>query len=128
GHDWQRPPVAFHVSLAALYLPLDNGIAHHADAVSIGDHHWTIEEAGILDPMRASHLAVPVQAEPAGENGISGVLAAGQNRRHPRPHRADAYLQRARPGDQSRVADFDAFNIRACNQRARIAVVPPPEI
>ena len=48
GDDGQGPPVAFHVGLAALHFPGDDRIAHHADAVGVGDHDRAVEECRTL--------------------------------------------------------------------------------
>ena len=47
GHDRQRPPVAGRIGFALSDAPLDCGVAHHADAVGVGDQHRAFEEAAI---------------------------------------------------------------------------------
>src|SRR5690348_16466675 len=76
GDDRQRPPVALHVGMAVFYLPCDYGVADHADAVRIRDHHWAVEKAGIFYPGCARHLAVAIFSKPGGENGIFGFFSA----------------------------------------------------
>ena len=65
---------------------------YHSYAVSGGDHDRAIEEARILYPMRSSHFAVAIQAESAGENGISGFFTSRQNGGYASSHRPDANL------------------------------------
>src|SRR5204863_9123665 len=45
-HHRQRPPVARGIGLALAHAPGDGGVAHHADAVRVGQQHRTLEEAG----------------------------------------------------------------------------------
>src|SRR5688572_32289912 len=51
-------------------FPLDDGIAHDANAVRIRDRDWPLEHAALLDPRRAGHFAVAVEREPGSEHGI----------------------------------------------------------
>ena len=60
-------------------LPGDDGVADYADAVRVGDHHGSVEEAGVVDPGGAGHFAVAVEGEPGGENGVVTGLAAGMD-------------------------------------------------
>ena len=60
-HD-RKPPGLQHV--LARDFPADDRIAHHADAVRVGDRDWSLEIAALLDPRRAGHLAIAVQREP----------------------------------------------------------------
>src|SRR3954466_13255255 len=93
GNYRQGPPIAFHVSIAALYLPLDHGIPNYPDTVSVFHHHRSVEKSRIFDPVRSGHLAVPVQAEVASKNCISGFFSARQNCSNPSANRADTDLQ-----------------------------------
>ena len=88
-------------------------VAHHADAVGVGDHHRPFEEARLLDPGRAGHLAVAVQREPARRTTGSAIesLAARQDRGDAGAHRALADLQLALARDERRVADLDAGDV-----------------
>ena len=80
GDNRQRPPVAFHVRRAVFDFPGDDGVAYYADAMRVGDHHGTVEEAGIVDPGGAGHFAVAVEGEPGGEDGVIAGFAARMNR------------------------------------------------
>jgi hypothetical protein len=111
GDNGQGPPVAFHIGGAMLNFPGDDRIAHHADAVGIGDHDGAIEESGIVDPGRASHFAIAVQCEPGGEYGIIARLAARVDGRDSGADWAFADLELAFAGDQGSVAHFDAFDV-----------------
>ena len=70
GHHRQRPRIAFLVRRCVLYAPCNDRIAHHADAVGVGDHHRAVEKARIFEPGGSGHFAVAVQREPAGEDRI----------------------------------------------------------
>ena len=79
----------------------------------VGNHHRAFEEAGLVHPGGAGHLAVAVEREPAGERRVARALAARQNRR-------DAGAGGAvREGDET---DFDALHVGNSVQRARRAV------
>jgi hypothetical protein len=72
--------------------------------VRVGDHDRTFDEAGLLDPGRAGHLAVAVERVPAAEHrGIQ--LAARQDGGHAGAHRTLAHLEPACAGDQGGEAD-----------------------
>src|SRR5262249_17001188 len=60
GHHRQRPPGPGLVLLTLLHAPGDDRIAHHAHAVSVGDHHRAFEEPGLVHPGGTGHLAVAV--------------------------------------------------------------------
>src|SRR6202043_3268108 len=79
GHDGQRPPVAFHVGLAALHFPGDDGVADYAYAAGVGDHDGAVEESGIFEPGCAGHFAVAVESEPCAEDGIARAFAPGKD-------------------------------------------------
>ena len=53
GDDRQRPPHGGRADRALFDLIGDDGVAHHADAVRVGDHDRPFEVAGLLDPVRA---------------------------------------------------------------------------
>ena len=54
-----------------------------------------LREAGFFDPGRAGHLAVAVEAEPAGVDRIGALRSARQDDGHAGADRAFADLQRA---------------------------------
>src|SRR6266436_8333724 len=66
GDDGQRPPIARGIGLAVIDAPLNDSVAHDADAVRVGDHHGAFEEAGLFHPGGAGHFAVAVERPPAG--------------------------------------------------------------
>ena len=106
GDDGQRPPVAAGIGLAVGDAPLDDGVAHDADAVGVGDHHGAFEEAGFFDPGGAGHFAVAVVREPAGEDGIHhGIFAARENGGNACADGALADDELALAGDERGVAD-----------------------
>ena len=55
---------------AVANLPVDRGIANHADAMGVREEDRALEESGLADPGRAGHLAVAVQRKPGGEHRI----------------------------------------------------------
>ena len=77
-HD-RKPPGLQSVLLTD--FPLNDRVAHDAHAVRVGDRDGPFEQAALLDPRRAGHLAVAVQREPRGEHGIRIGLAARVARR-----------------------------------------------
>ena len=58
-----------------LDLPVDDGIAHDADAVGVGETDGTFQEAALLHPGGAGDLAVAVEGEPASANRVVVVFA-----------------------------------------------------
>ena len=107
---------------AALDRPGDDGIAHQANRVGIGNGDGAFEKAGFLHPGGARHFAVSVLREPAGVNRLRIAAAAGENHGHAGAYGALADDQLAFAADQSGVAYFHAFDIGDCIQRARVAV------
>jgi hypothetical protein len=111
GDDRERPPVAFHVRRAGLDLPGDDGIANDADAVGVGDHDGSVEESGVVNPGGAGHLAVAVEGEPGGEDGVVGSFSARMDGSDAGADRAFADHELAAARDERGVADFDSFNV-----------------
>ena len=111
GDNRQRPPVAFHIRRAVFYFPGDDGVADDADAVRVGDHHGSVEEAGIVDPGGAGHFAVAVEGEPGGEDGVVTGLAAGMDGGDAGADGTFADYEFAAAGDERGVADFDALDV-----------------
>ena len=107
--DDRQPPRLQRVLLRD--LPLDDRVAHDADAVRVGDRDRTFEQPALLDPGRAGHLAVAVEREPRGEHRIGVGLAARMHDGHAGAHRALADDQLAAAGDQRGVADLDAGHV-----------------
>ena len=68
--------------------PLDQRVPHRADAVGVGDGNRIEQEPVVVDPGRAGHLAVAVEAEPAGEHRGEIVPAPGKDRGDAGAHRA----------------------------------------
>ena len=95
GDHRQRPLVLVHSVIAE--RPGDDGVAHHADAVGVGDARRALEKAGFLDPGGAGHLAIAVEAEPSGVDGIGILLSAGQDDRDAGTDRTLADLELPSP-------------------------------
>src|SRR6516162_3695659 len=106
GDDRQRPPVALHIRRSSLYLPGDDRVAHDSDAMSIRDHHWTIQKSRVVHPCRPGHFTIAVECEPGGKYRVVTVLSARMDRRDAGAHRSFSYLELALPGDQGRVPNF----------------------
>ena len=109
--------------------PLNYGIAHHTDAVRVGDHHRAFEKSGLFHPGRAGHFAVAVLGEPAGKNGIAhGFLAARQNCGDAGADRSLADLQFSFTGDERGVANGYAGHVGDGVERTGRAVKGNAEI
>ncbi len=122
-HHRQRPRVSLGIGAAVSEAPPDHGIAHHAHAVGVGDHHRPLEIAGLLDPGGAGHLAVAVLREPAGEYRIcQRIAAARQHGGDPRAHRALADLKLARARNQRGMPDQHARHVGDGVEGPRCAV------
>src|SRR6476660_483355 len=127
--DRERPPVAGGVGLAMRHAPLNDGVAHHADAVRVRYHHWAFYKSGLFDPCCTGHFAVAVQRPPAGKYGTAhGILSARKNRGDPGAHGALADLQFSFARNQRSMADDDAGNISDGIERAGRAVKRDAEI
>ncbi len=111
GDHGQRPEVAFHVRRAVFELPGNDGVAHDADAVRVGDHHGAVEEAGIVDPRGAGHFTITVKRKPGGEDGVVGSFSARMDGGHAGTHRSLADYEFAFAGDERGVSDFDALDV-----------------
>src|SRR5579863_3331754 len=111
GDDGERPEITFHVRAAVFDFPGDDGVADDADAVGIGDHDGAVEEAGVVDPGSPGHLAVAVEGEPGGEDGVVGSFAAGMNGGDTGADGAGADDEFSFSGDEGGVADFNAGNV-----------------
>src|SRR5579864_3329950 len=112
-NNWKRPPVLDWNRGSVFQLPVDNGVAHNAHAVRIGDHHGAVKKAGFLDPCGAGHLAVAVLGEPSCKYGIHGGFASGENCCDTGTNRSDAHLQLSFAADQGAIPDLDSFDV--CN-------------
>ena len=98
GHDRQAPGL----QARPRHLPLEDRVAHDADAVRVGDRDRALEEAALLEPRRPGHLAVAVEREPGAEHGIAARLAARVDDGDAGAHRALA-RRRARPSPETSV-------------------------
>jgi len=105
GHHRQRPQLLVALRTPAARGVGDDGVAHDAYAVGVGDHHRALEQAGLFQPRGARHLPVAVQREPAAEALVARRLAVAtrQDRRHAR---ADGVAL-----DERHVADLDARHV-----------------
>ncbi len=88
----------------------------------VGDHHRPVEKARILEPGGAGHLAIAVEREPSGEDGIVVCFAAGKNGGDSGAHRAFADYELALARDERGVSDFNAFDVGDGVVRAGSAV------
>ena len=125
GDDRGRPPVARGVRVAVLHAPGDRRLVHGADAVRVGEHHRPLEQAALLDPGAAGHLARAVQHEAAGERGRRDRVApARQDRGH-----AGAHLAPVREIlDQRALADRHAGDVGDGIERPGRAVEGDAEV
>jgi hypothetical protein len=125
GDDRQRPPVAGRVGGALAHAPGDHGVAHHADAVRVGQEHRPLQLPRLLDPGGAGHLAVAVQCEPSAEyRRAQAIAAARQDRGDARAHLVPA----RQVLDQRGVANRHAGDVRDRIERSRLAVERHAEV
>ena len=113
---------------AVLQRPLERGVAHRADAVSIRDEDRPFKKAAFLDPRRAGHLPVAIQREPSRHDWIARRFSTRQDRRDARAHGSLADLQRPLTLDERREADFDAGHVGDRVQRPRCAFERDAEV
>ena len=111
GDDGKAEVAGIAFASAALHVPLDDRVAHDADAVRVGDENRGAQEARFLDPGRAGHLAVAVEGVPPREHTVAERAALRQDGGDAGAHRSLAAHQRALAGDERRVADLDAGDI-----------------
>src|SRR5258708_31955832 len=117
--DGQRPPITGGIGLAVRDTPLNDSVANDADAVRVGDHYRTFEEARLFDPGRAGHFTIAVERPPAGENGIvHRVFSAREHGGHSRSNRPLAYLKFSFALIKRGVADGDAGNVGDSDEHA----------
>jgi len=107
GDDRQQPRLR---RVALLQRPLDERVAHHPDAVHVGDHNCTREKARLLGPSRPRHLTVAVENADTDEYWVAG-FTPWQHRRHACPHRTLPNDQRPLPVTEGGVADLDAGHV-----------------
>src|SRR5580704_3574374 len=111
GHDGQRPEIAFHIRAAVLDLPRDDGVADDADAMSVRDHDRTVEKTGVFNPGSAGHLAVAIEREPGGEDGVVAGFSAGMDGGDAGADGSGADYELAAAGDERGMADLDALHV-----------------
>src|SRR5207248_129168 len=106
------PPITGGIGLAVSYTPLDDGIAYDSNAVSVGDHHRTFEEAGFFHPGGAGHFTVSVLRKPAGEYRIvHGIFSTRKHGGDSGANRAFADLQLPFSRDKCGVANKHAAHV-----------------
>src|SRR6267378_433255 len=129
GDDGERPPVARGIGLAVGDAPLNDGIAHDADAVRVGDHHGTFQKTGLFHPRGAGHFAIAVERPPTGENGIvHRVFSARKYGGYSRSNRSITHLKFSFTRHERGVPDGHAGNVGDGVERAGRAVKRDTEI
>ena len=91
--------------------PLDHRVPHGADAIGVGDGDGIEQAPIVVDPRRAGHLSVAVEAEPAGKHLREVAGAAGKDGGYSGSDRPGSDPQLTRAGDQRGVPDGHAGNI-----------------
>src|SRR5262245_17406088 len=117
GNDRQSP----RLQSGPRYLPFQNRVPHDTNAVRIRDRDGTLEESALVDPRRASHLAVAVEREPRREHRIRALAAARVHDRDARANRSLADDERTLARDERGMPDFDAGDVGDGVERARRA-------
>jgi hypothetical protein len=109
--DYGEAPV-FVLGGARFDLGGYKSVAHHADAVGVGDRDRCGEHTGLADPLEVGHLPVTVEAVGAREDGVvAGKALAGTDDGHTRTHRPLADHERPFPPHDGRVPDAHAFYV-----------------
>ena len=107
--DHRQPP---RLQRGAPNAPLQNGVAHHAHAVRVGNADRPLEKSALLQPGGSGHLAVAVEREPGTEYGIVAPFPAGVHYGHAGTYRSDPHLEWSwRALDDRGVADFNTAHI-----------------
>ena len=100
----------------------DQRIAHDADAVGVRDRDGRGQHPRLADPLEAGQLAVAVQAMAAGEDRFAPRFRASRGHHGDAgPHRALADDQWTVAGDEGRVTDPNAGDIRDGIERPGLA-------
>ena len=100
---------------------LDQGVAHHPDAVGVRDPDRPAKHPGLPDPLEPGELAIAVEPMRPGEDRlVPDVAVVRHDRGDAGPDRSRARLQRAVARDQGRVADADAADIGDGIERSRL--------
>ncbi len=111
------------------HAPLNGGIAHHANAMRVRNHHRTNKKSRFFHPGRTGHFAISVQRPPSREHRIGDrIIAPRQNSGYASAHRPLPDHQLALSGNERRVSNGHAAHVRNGIERARRAVKWNPEI
>jgi hypothetical protein len=84
---------------------VQQGIAHDAHAVGVGDRHRGGEQPRLAYPLEAGHLAVAVESMGPREHGKRPHVVRRQDDGHPGAHGAVTDLERPRALDEGRMPD-----------------------
>ena len=131
GHDRERPGLDAVGQL--LDLEGDECVADHAHAVGVGDRHGGVQQADLLEPGQAGHLAVAVEPVVGRIDGIAPHVAVV--RHHDRDagahvvaldHGAVADPDAGHVGDRVVLARAPACRCRMPRSRALIRAAPWP--
>jgi hypothetical protein len=102
-------------------LPLQDGVAHDADTVCVGDGDRALEKSALAQPGRSRHLSVSVEREPRAEDRIVRRLSARMNDGDARAHGTLPDLEPAVAADQRGMAHLNATSdVRDGVERARL--------
>lgn len=93
--------------MVVLDHPGHGGIPHDADAPGVGDKNGSFEQAALVDPVRASHIAIAVSSKVAGEHAMGIRLSTRENRGNSGSHRAFADDEVPFSGDERFESDLN---------------------
>src|SRR5262249_54884661 len=101
------------VAVAGVVLdhPARRGVSDHADGPAVGEEDRRLGQAPLGDLRYPGDLVGAVEHERAGHDAIVEGVVAGEDRRDPGAHRADAGNELAAPVVEGDVPDLHAADV-----------------
>src|ERR1041385_4114625 len=112
GNNWISIPEVFLIPML-VDKPFENGIAHNANAIGIGDHDRCFEKSRFGNPRCARHFAIAIETVPISINGIIR-FTAGKSCSYAGSYRSFANHVFALAGDDGGVTHFHTSHVGDC--------------